>query len=57
MHYIDTKNPKILGGFIHILLIPEQVINKKNMPSMALDDIVRGLNVVIRCSVQCYGHS
>ncbi|HHY19910.1 MAG TPA: pyroglutamyl-peptidase I [Firmicutes bacterium] len=57
MHYIDTKNPKILGGFIHIPFIPEQVINKKNMPSMALDDIVRGLDVVIRCAVQCCGHS
>lgn len=57
MHYIDTNNPKILGGFIHIPFIPEQVINKRNMPSMALDDIVRGLDVVIRCAVQCCGHS
>ncbi|MBT9463173.1 pyroglutamyl-peptidase I [Hydrogenophaga sp.] len=34
------------GGFVHVPWLPEQ-----GTPSMALDDIVRGLHVAVRCAM------
>ncbi|MCS4485864.1 pyroglutamyl-peptidase I [Staphylococcus americanisciuri] len=42
-----TSFPHIQFGFIHVPFIPEQVINKPNTPSMALDTIVKGLEAAI----------
>jgi pyroglutamyl-peptidase len=35
------------GGFVHVPWLPEQ-----GAPNMALDDIVRGLGVALRCALQ-----
>ena len=35
------------GGFIHVPWLPEQ-----GTPGMALDDIVRGLRLALRCALQ-----
>lgn len=35
------------GGFVHVPWLPEQ-----GTPSMALDDIVRGLHVAVRCAMR-----
>lgn len=37
--------------FIHIPFLPQQVINKKNMPSMSLETIVEALSVAIEAIV------
>lgn len=48
-HHIESQGLNIKAGFIHIPYIPEQVAGKKspNTPSMALDMIVKGLEVAI----------
>lgn len=43
LYLIDKKYSDKKAGFIHIPFLPEQVIFKKNVPSMALDCVVLGL--------------
>src|SRR6266853_1006571 len=38
------------AGFLHIPYVPEQVARVGNAPSMALDDIVRGIEIVVAVS-------
>lgn len=46
--YTLAKNyPGVRGGFMHVPFIPEQVINRANTPSMALADIVKGIEAAI----------
>lgn len=51
-HMIETKYPGKRSGFIHIPFLPEQVIQKNNIPSMDLDTIVSGLIVAIEAIVE-----
>ncbi|RKD32248.1 pyroglutamyl-peptidase I [Thermohalobacter berrensis] len=52
LYLINKKYSNIRGGFIHVPFIPEQVIEKKNAPSMALDDIAKGLHFAIKAAVE-----
>ena len=47
-HLAKTKYPNMKTGFIHIPFIPEQVLNKSNMPSLSLDRIIKALEMVIQ---------
>ena len=47
LYYLD-KRPVIKAGFIHVPYIPEQVKNKKEIPSLELSEIVRGLEATIK---------
>jgi pyroglutamyl-peptidase len=47
-HLAKTKYPNMKTGFIHIPFIPEQVLNKSNMPSLPLDRIIKALEMVIQ---------
>lgn len=51
-HLIETKYPGKKSGFIHIPFLPQQVIDKKNMPSMSLNTIVTGLTAAIEAIVE-----
>lgn len=51
-HIQATKHPEMRTGFIHIPFLPEQVVDKKNMPSMALETIVKGLTLAIEAIVK-----
>lgn len=51
-HLAATKYPEMRTGFIHIPFLPEQVIDKKNIPSMALETIVKGLTLAIEAIVE-----
>lgn len=51
MHFIATKQPHIRGGFIHIPYLPEQVVHR-DVPSLSLADIVRGLEIAASVAVQ-----
>lgn len=51
-HIQATKYPNMRTGFIHIPFLPEQVTDKKNMPSMALDTIVKALELAIEAIVE-----
>lgn len=47
LYLIDKKYPNIRGGFIHVPYLPEQVISKRNMPSMSIENIRKGLRSAI----------
>jgi pyroglutamyl-peptidase len=48
MHLVATHRPGLRGGFIHIPLLPEQAVRHPGQPSMAVETIVRGLDVLVR---------
>lgn len=52
LYNIHKKYPRMKGGFIHIPFLPEQVIDKKDRPSMSLDLIVRGLELAIEAAIK-----
>ncbi len=43
LHLCQTKYPDKRAGFIHIPFLPVQTLDKPEVPSMELDDIVQGL--------------
>lgn len=45
--YLAEKYGNIKAGFIHIPFLPEQVIDKKDMPSMNISDIEKALELTI----------
>ena len=47
LYYINKNNLNIKGGFIHVPFIPEQVVEKKNMPYMEISTITKGLEKAI----------
>ncbi len=52
LYLINKKYKDKKSGFIHIPFLPEQVINKKNIPSMELNTIVKGLIAAIETIVK-----
>lgn len=52
LYLIDKKYPHIKGGFIHVPYLPEQVVDKRNMPSMSLDNIKKALILAIEAIIE-----
>ncbi|KAF2955869.1 pyroglutamyl-peptidase I [Marinitoga sp. 38H-ov] len=52
MYYINRDYNRILGGFIHVPYLPEQVLDKRNKPSMSLDNITKALEKTIEICVE-----
>lgn len=52
LYLIDKKYNNIKGGFIHVPFIPSQVVDKKNTPSMSLEDITQGLECAIKAAIE-----
>ncbi|RTL10595.1 MAG: pyroglutamyl-peptidase I [Neisseriaceae bacterium] len=48
MHWINTFNPAIKGGFIHIPYLPEQAAALVAQPSMTQETVISGLKVIIK---------
>lgn len=48
----ETKYPGKKSGFIHIPFMPSQCTNKRNMPSMDLGMIAKGLEYAIEAIIQ-----
>lgn len=49
LHLAATKYPAMMGGFIHVPYVPEQVVNKPaGTPCMAAADITRALTAAIQ---------
>jgi pyroglutamyl-peptidase len=50
MHLIASRRLPMRGGFLHVPYLPEQAaaLGGVQMPSMALDDIVRGIEIILR---------
>jgi len=55
LHIIEKDFPEKTGGFVHVPFIPEQVVDKPNLPSMHLEDIIRALTVGIEAIVMYHG--
>jgi pyroglutamyl-peptidase len=47
MHLAATRRPGLRGGFLHVPYLPEQAARHDGAPSMALDDIVSGIEIVL----------
>jgi len=47
MHLAATRNLPLRGGFLHVPFLPSQAARLGGAPSMALDDIVRGIEIVL----------
>lgn len=52
LYLIEKKYKGKKSGFIHIPFLPQQVVDKGNMPSMELNTIVKGLTAAIEAIVK-----
>jgi pyroglutamyl-peptidase len=50
MHHAATRGLALRGGFMHLPYLPEQAAHHPKAPSMALADIVRGIEIVLTVS-------
>jgi pyroglutamyl-peptidase len=50
MHHVAV-NPDTKAGFVHIPFLPEQAVNHKNTPSMALADVIQAIDIIIHTSM------
>jgi pyroglutamyl-peptidase len=48
MHLVATRPLPVRGGFLHVPYLPSQAAGLGGMPSMALDDIVQGIGIILR---------
>lgn len=51
-HLLATKYPGKRSGFIHIPYLPQQALDKKNMPSMSQDMMVEAITAAIEAIVE-----
>jgi pyroglutamyl-peptidase len=47
MHLAASRSLPLRGGFLHVPFLPSQAAQQGGAPSMALDDIVRGIEIVL----------
>jgi pyroglutamyl-peptidase len=50
LYTIAKEFPEVRGGFMHVPFIPEQVVDRANTPSMALEDIAKGIEAAL-CAI------
>ncbi|MDO5016264.1 MAG: pyroglutamyl-peptidase I [Eubacteriales bacterium] len=50
LYTIAREFPEVRGGFMHVPFIPEQVVDRANTPSMALEDIAKGIEAAL-CAI------
>jgi len=48
MHRAATRRLELRGGFLHVPYLPSQAAKHDGAPSMALDDIARGIEIVLK---------
>ena len=51
LHFLKTRFSDIKAGFIHIPFLPQQVVNRPDMASMPLDEIVRGITAALKAII------
>lgn len=47
LYHIAKEFPNMRGGFVHVPFLHEQVIEKRDVPSLSKADIVKGLEAAI----------
>ncbi len=48
LYTLAKEYPNVKGGFMHVPFVTEQVVDKKNMPSLSLDTVARGIEAAIK---------
>lgn len=48
LHLAATRRPAMRAGFLHLPYLPQQAAGHDGAPSMALDDIVRGVEIALQ---------
>jgi pyroglutamyl-peptidase len=48
MHLVATRQLPLRGGFLHVPYLPSQAARFNAAPSMALDQIVEGIRIILR---------
>lgn len=51
MHLIATERPGLVGGFVHVPYVHEQVVNRTDQPSLSLDEITEALRITVQTCV------
>lgn len=51
LYHIAKEFPNTIGGFMHVPFLHEQVMNKKETPSLSIDDVVKGIEASIEAIV------
>lgn len=54
-YMIHNEFPAIKGGFIHVPFVPEQTVDKADVPSMSLENISKGLFKAIETIIEFDG--
>lgn len=49
--YFAKKYKNISAGFIHVPFLPVQVLDKRGMASMSLEDMLRAVEIIIKTSI------
>lgn len=53
--YFADKYKNISAGFIHVPYLPAQVLDKRNMASMSLENMVKAVEIIIKTSAEYKG--
>ena len=51
LYMIENDYPGMRGGFIHVPFTPQQVLERKNSPSMSLEDITKAIEYAIEAAL------
>jgi len=52
LHYAAVINPSMKTGFVHVPYLPIQTLSKPNAPSMSLENIAKGLEIIIQTAIR-----
>ena len=55
LHYVATNKLDMKVGFIHVPYLPAQTLDKPSTPSMSLKNITKGLETIIRTTIDYRG--
>lgn len=53
--YLSEKYESMTAGFIHVPYLPAQVLDKRGVASMSLENMVRAVEIIIKASVNYKG--
>ena len=48
LYTLTKKYPGVIGGFVHVPYTTEQVLDKRNMPSLTIEQIVKAIEAAIK---------
>jgi pyroglutamyl-peptidase len=52
MHYAASSERPFRGGFLHVPCLPQQRARGGKAPAMALEDIARGITIVLETAAR-----